>query len=139
MVAELILGLRPASERQCYFVTKSLIGWAQALNQPCGSSVVSIWVKSQNQGSVLLTGPWLTWFQQASLSSTQVAQTGRSFWKVSTHPPQFLDICPTGLVMGANWVIHYKVVLSADGGNSLVLACEWDWDFGVFFFLGEDS
>ena len=26
----LILGLRPANERRCYFVTTSLIGWAQA-------------------------------------------------------------------------------------------------------------
>ena len=29
----LILGLRPANERWCYFVTTSLIGWAQTLNQ----------------------------------------------------------------------------------------------------------
>ena len=35
---ELILGLRPANERQCYFVTTSLIGWAQTENQPCTSS-----------------------------------------------------------------------------------------------------
>ena len=31
----LILGLRPANERRRYFVTTSLIGWAQTLNQPC--------------------------------------------------------------------------------------------------------
>ena len=30
MDSKLILGLRPANERQCYFVTTSLIGWAQA-------------------------------------------------------------------------------------------------------------
>ena len=30
----LILGLRPANERQRYFVTTSLIGWAQIWNQP---------------------------------------------------------------------------------------------------------
>ena len=30
----LILGLRPANERRRYFVTTSLIGWAQAYNQP---------------------------------------------------------------------------------------------------------
>ena len=29
-VAGLILGLRPANERQCYIVTASLIGWVQA-------------------------------------------------------------------------------------------------------------
>ena len=36
----LILGLRPANERCSYFVTTSLIGWAQTLNQPwyCDSS-----------------------------------------------------------------------------------------------------
>ena len=28
--AGLILGLRPANERRCYFVTTSLIGWVQA-------------------------------------------------------------------------------------------------------------
>ena len=31
----LILGLCPANERRCYFVTTSLIGWVQAQNQPC--------------------------------------------------------------------------------------------------------
>ena len=31
----LILGLRPPNERRRYFVTMSLIGWAQALNQAC--------------------------------------------------------------------------------------------------------
>ena len=35
--SELILGLRPANERRLYFVTPSLIGWAQAYNQPCHS------------------------------------------------------------------------------------------------------
>ena len=34
MWAALILGLRPANERRRYFVTTSLIGWAQAKNQP---------------------------------------------------------------------------------------------------------
>ena len=29
----LILGLHPANERRCYFVTTSLIGWVQAWNQ----------------------------------------------------------------------------------------------------------
>ena len=33
-LAELILVLRPANERWCYFVTASLIGWAQTYNQP---------------------------------------------------------------------------------------------------------
>ena len=34
-VLSLILGLRPANERRRYFVTTSLIGWAQTKNQPC--------------------------------------------------------------------------------------------------------
>ena len=34
MSSGLILGLRPANERRRYFVTASLIGWAQAQNQP---------------------------------------------------------------------------------------------------------
>ena len=33
--AGLILGLRPANERRRYFLTTSLFGWAQTLNQPC--------------------------------------------------------------------------------------------------------
>ena len=35
----LILGLCPANERRCYFVTTSLIGWAS--NQPCNIYFVS--------------------------------------------------------------------------------------------------
>ena len=37
----LILGLRPANERRDYFVTTSLIGWAQAENQPRGLHYVA--------------------------------------------------------------------------------------------------
>ena len=59
----------------------------------------------------------------------------RSKYMSSTTPWHL----PPGLVMGANWVIHYKVVLSADGGNSLVLTCEWSEILGYFFFFGENS
>ena len=34
-VSGLILGLRSANERRRYFITTSLMGWVQALNQPC--------------------------------------------------------------------------------------------------------
>ena len=34
----LIEGLHPGNERRRYFVTTSLIGWAQTYNQPCNSS-----------------------------------------------------------------------------------------------------
>ena len=33
-ITELILGLRPTNERRRYFVTTSVIGWAQTSNQP---------------------------------------------------------------------------------------------------------
>ena len=56
----LILGLRPANERRRYFVTTSLIGWAQASNQPSiyvsanwvviSRRVLSFWIQS--------TKPW---------------------------------------------------------------------------------
>ena len=35
MIVGLLLGLHPAIERRRYFVTTSLIGWAQAWNQAC--------------------------------------------------------------------------------------------------------
>ena len=35
LITGLILGLYPANERRRYFVTASLIGWAQTYNQPC--------------------------------------------------------------------------------------------------------
>ena len=38
-ITGLILGLRLVNERRCYFVTTSLIGWAQAYNQPCISNL----------------------------------------------------------------------------------------------------
>ena len=65
---------------------------------------------------------------------TQVEAAGQ----VRTLPPQVLDICPSGLVMGTNWVVHYKVVLTV-GGNSLGLACEREWDFGGILFFEEIS
>ena len=66
------------------------------------------------QQAGLSTGPWMTWFQQAPLSSTQVCSDRcLTSGTVSSPPPQLLDICPRGLVMGPNWVIHYKVVLSS--------------------------
>ena len=40
--AGLILGLRPANERRRYFVTTSLINWAQAYNRPCNVSLQSV-------------------------------------------------------------------------------------------------
>ena len=38
----LILGFRPANERRRYFVTRSLIGWAQALYGPKPSRVARV-------------------------------------------------------------------------------------------------
>ena len=40
----LILGLHPANERRRYFVTTSLIGWAQAKNQPSGMPSGLLWI-----------------------------------------------------------------------------------------------
>ena len=40
--AGLILGLRPANEKRRYFVTTSLIGWVEAMIQPCHVISVSI-------------------------------------------------------------------------------------------------
>ena len=53
MMTGLILGLRPANERRRYFVTTSLIGWVQALNQP--SNMFSRLRESTKLWSGLLT------------------------------------------------------------------------------------
>ena len=51
LYARLILGVRPANERRCYFVTTSLIGWVQTYNQPyLRRSVVT--PKDSAQGTV---------------------------------------------------------------------------------------
>ena len=43
-MSKLILGLRPANERLRYFVTTSLIGWAQTQNHPCMLTLImSTW------------------------------------------------------------------------------------------------
>ena len=39
----MILGLHPANERRRYKVTPSLIGWAQAYNQPWDICFLSSW------------------------------------------------------------------------------------------------
>ena len=43
----MILGLRPAHERRPYFVTTSLIGWAQAYNQPWAIQIIRWYVRQQ--------------------------------------------------------------------------------------------
>ena len=45
----LILGLRPANDRQCYFVTASSIGWAQTLNQPCNRKQVHLFMQEHEK------------------------------------------------------------------------------------------
>ena len=46
MDSALILGLRPANERRCYFVMTSIIGWVQVYNQPwdCFPGFRLIWI-----------------------------------------------------------------------------------------------
>ena len=50
----LILGFRPANERRRYFVTRSLIGWAQALYEPKPSRVALVheisWTRAALKG-----------------------------------------------------------------------------------------
>ena len=54
----LCLGLRPANERRRYFVTTSLIGWAQTSNQPCNYNSDVTWptwyLKSRTDGLITL-------------------------------------------------------------------------------------
>ena len=42
----MILGLRPANDRRRYFVTTSLIGWAQAYNQPWYNIGLHVWAEA---------------------------------------------------------------------------------------------
>ena len=44
-ITGLILGLCQANERRRYFVTTSLIGWAQAWNQPFIISYLQLYMK----------------------------------------------------------------------------------------------
>ena len=78
----------------------------------------------------------MTWFQQAPLSQTQVSSDRcLTSGMVSSLPPQLLEICPRGLVMGPNWVIHYKVVLSS--WRQLTDFSLWGGRFlGIFFLSG---
>ena len=54
----LILGLRPANERRRYFVTASLIGWAQTWNQPWWSCQS---IKGSGEGLLPVRCQALTW------------------------------------------------------------------------------
>ena len=44
----LILGLHPANERRRYFVTPSLICWAQTWNQPCKMAITPFYLYNGN-------------------------------------------------------------------------------------------
>ena len=67
----------------------------------------------------------------------ELRQIEEASGKVGTCPPQVLDICTTGLVMGPNWVIHYKVVLSR--WRQLTSFSLWAGVRfgGIFFSLGK--
>ena len=51
----LILGLRPATERRRYFVTTSLIGWAQTWNQPRGIYLKFGWMMQTTMNHIAIS------------------------------------------------------------------------------------
>ena len=127
-----------------YFVTMCLtLAWHKPAILACGSNVVSgSRVKTRGQcysldhDCDLVPAGLLVYWTMTDLvpAGLVVFNTGElTQVEASRRWVHVLDICTTGLVMGPNRVIHYKVV-SAEGGNSLVLACEREWDLGVFFF-----
>ena len=148
MVAGLILGFAP-SQWETVLLCNNVSHWLgaslkSALWKQCGEYLgqeskpgvsATHWTVTDLVPASLLVYWTMTDPVPAGLSSTQVSSNRQRLQEVSTCPPQVPDICPPGLVMGANWVIHYKVVLPADGSNSLVLACEWSEIWGYFFFL----
>ena len=133
-----------------YFVTMCLtLAWHKPTILACGSNVVSgSRVKTRGQcysldhDCDLVPAGLLVYWTMTDLvpaglvvfntgELTQVEASGR--W---VH---VLDICTTGLVMGPNRVIHYKVVLSR--GRQLTSFSLWAGVRfgGIFFFFGEIS
>ena len=63
--AGLILGLRPANERQRYFVTTSLICWVQAKNQP--------WTLWKERNSIVYPDGSVSWANVPTLGQLTYA------------------------------------------------------------------
>ena len=60
-LCQLIVGLRPANERQCYFVTTPLIGWAQtSKSAPNNFTLVIMRVNERCLIVILKSGIWIT-------------------------------------------------------------------------------
>ena len=77
-IAGLILDLRPANERWCYFVMMSFIGWAQALNQPCILSWICCKHAITCQGSVSLQ-------RRDNVTSLLANGSAAFIWKLHCH------------------------------------------------------
>ena len=60
-LCRLIVGLRPANERRCYFVTTPLIGWAQtSKSAPNNFTLVIMRVHERCLIVILKSGIWIT-------------------------------------------------------------------------------
>ena len=86
----LILGLRPVNERRHYFVTTSLIGLAQAWNQPC-------WVNLDEMGGHVLYETQVMMEQNVANEDNQEASQsdmiskGLYYWQKLSKQPLSLE------------------------------------------------
>ena len=106
VTAGMILGLCPTNERQRYFVTMSLMGWAQTKNQPCSSQSTMIFCEKKPLKTCSHTSKnvfkiadwqkmkrtfffsaqhWASWAARVSAGTIMILIPRKPFWFLRIH------------------------------------------------------
>ena len=95
----LILGLRPANERRRYFVTASLIGWAQTYTPACDKGDNKYNLFPSRFDMIWIVNPWCVAFGSALLTPwhdrRRMKFNGISFSRIEkgkNNPPVIFDL-----------------------------------------------
>ena len=110
--SELMLGLRPASERWRYFVMTSLIGWAKAYNQPCG-----YWMCCHAKGCG--TFGLFHWSLYDCITLKRSEWLSKVCVKLHVNQQQFSN-------MASDWL---AAVLATSQMAGLKIFVNWHWNF----------
>ena len=134
----LIVGLHPANERQHYFITTSLIGWAQAYNQPWSSLLYlpfSFWGVSYHR-YVIWHSHWSPILDRRSARGTnimhKVREVAKSWWYSEQVPVTALH-----KLVDRDVTIHFGYNTIRIAIHGLRYSCDmihfpwpqhWEWD-----------
>ena len=117
LISGLILDLRPANERRCYFVTTSLFGWAQAQNQPCYMA----WMQSPQYAPWRKQAPYI--YQALVIKYARYDRFSGFFFKTLPH-------------IRSMQLTTEAAAIDIPTKHSQTYGCkDWKWIFGIWFSM----